>query len=73
MAINNKDEGEVEVVVTELDGHCVSVFSPGGKILRSFGTHGSSEGKFDSPCGVAVDGEGNILVVDGNNNRIQKI
>ncbi len=24
------------------------------------------------PCGVAVDGEGNILVVDRNNHRIQK-
>ena len=61
-----------EVVVTESDEDCVSVFSPNGEKLRSFGTHGSGQGKFKYPCGVAVDGEGNILVADGHNHRIQK-
>ena len=61
-----------EVVVTEWDGHCVSVFSPNGEKLRSFGTRGSGQGQFYRPSGVAVDGEGNILVADSNNNRIQK-
>ena len=61
-----------EVVVSELDGHCVSVFSPSGEKLRSFGTPGSGQGQFLSPHGVAVDCEGNVLVVDHNNNRIQK-
>ena len=61
-----------EVVVTEWDGHCVSVFSPSGEKLRSFGTHGSGQGQFDSPLGVAVDSEGNILVADYHNHRIQK-
>ena len=49
-----------EVVVTENGSHCVSVFSPSGKKLRSFGTRGSGQGQFNSPKGVAVDGEGNI-------------
>ncbi len=61
-----------EVVVTEGNGHCVSIFSSSGEKLRSFGTHGSGQGQFIHPCGVAVDGEGNILVADRNNNRIQK-
>jgi tripartite motif-containing protein 2/3/tripartite motif-containing protein 71 len=61
-----------EVVVTEWEGHCVSVFSPSGEKLRSFGTRGSNQGEFDSPHGVAVDGEGNILVADRDNHRIQK-
>ena len=61
-----------EVVVTEWGVHCVSVFSPSGEKLRSFGTHGSGQGQFDCPCGIAVDGEGNILVIDFRNNRIQK-
>ena len=61
-----------EVVVTERDRHCVSLFSPNGEKLRSFGTLGSGQGRFKHPCGVAVDGEGNILVADGNNSRIQK-
>ena len=61
-----------EVVVSDDDRHCVSVFSPSGVKLRSFGSHGSGHGQFENPDGVAVDGEGNILVADFNNHRIQK-
>ena len=61
-----------EVVITDLRAHCVSVFSPSGKKLHSFGTQGSGEGQFDIPSGVAVDGDGNILVADRDNHRIQK-
>ena len=68
VAINQRGE----VVVTEVDGHCVSVFSPSGEKLRSFGTFGSGQGQLHHPSGVAVDGEGNILVADNNNHRIQK-
>ena len=68
VAINQRGE----VVVTERGRHCVSVFSPNGGKLRSFGTRGSGHGQFNEPRGVAVDGEGNILVTDGGNNRIQK-
>ena len=28
---------------------------------------------FDNPCAVAVDGEGNIIVVDAGNNRVREI
>ena len=59
-----------EVVVTESD--CVSVFSPNGKKLQSFGSVGYDQGQLNNPWGVAVDGEGNILVVDTDNHRIQK-
>ena len=68
VAINERGE----VVVTEWDRHCVSVFSPSGEKLRSFGTHGSGQGQFDCPCGIAVNSEGNILVTDFSNHRIQK-
>ena len=68
VAVNQRGE----VVVTEKDGHFVSVFSPNGEEIRSFGTQGSGHGQFQSPRGVAVDGEGNILIVDGWNHRIQK-
>ena len=62
----------MEVVITEWGGHCVSVFSPTGERLRSFGTIGSGQGQFNRPAGVAVDGDNNILVVDCYNHRIQK-
>ena len=58
-----------EVVVTDGNRHCVSVFSPSGEKLRSYGKRGSGQGEFNDPCGIAVDGEENILVA---NHRIQK-
>ncbi len=61
-----------EVIVTECQKHCVSVFSPSGGHLRTFGSCGSGPGQFSYPCGVAVDSEGNILVADNSNHRIQR-
>ena len=68
VAINQRGE----VIVAEYGGHSVSVFSPSGEKLRTFGTRGSGQGQFESPRGVAVDGEWNTLVADGDNHRIQK-
>ena len=68
VAINQRGE----VVVTEVDGCCVSVFSPNGERLQSFGAYGFDREEFFQPCGVTVDGEGNILVADSGNHRIQK-
>ena len=36
------------------------------------GGRGADKGQFDSPTGIAVDANGNILVADTNNGRIQK-
>ena len=66
MAVNQRGE----VVVAESGRHCVSIFSPGGKKLQSFGTYGSNPGEFMDPRDVAVDGNGNILVIDKR--RLQK-
>ena len=60
------------IVVAERNGHCVSVFTPGGRKIRSFGSKGNSHRQFNSPRGVAVDKGDNIIVVDYNNHRIQK-
>ena len=68
VAINQRGE----VVVAKWEGNRVSVFSPSGGKLRSFATHGSSQGQVWYPREVAVDGEGNILVADSENHRIQK-
>ena len=57
-----------EMVVTECDGHCVSVISGNGE-KKSFGT---GAGHFSSPRGVAIDSGGNILVADFSNNHIQQ-
>ena len=61
-----------EVIVSEFNSNCVTVFSPTGEKLKSFGTSGSDHGQFSGPGGVAIDSEENILVVDSGNHRIQK-
>ena len=66
VAINQKGE----VVVAEMGGSFISVFSPAGEKLLSFGTQGG--GDMDNTCGVAVDGEGNIVVTDCGNHCVQK-
>ena len=64
--------GEVVVTSPAAGRNCISEFSPSGDKLRSFGTKGSGQGQFMRPCGVAIDSEGNILVADRDNHRIQK-
>ena len=61
-----------ELVVIEGSAWCVSVFSPSGEKLRSFGKYGIGEGQFLNPWGVTVDGEENILVADRRNHCILK-
>ena len=65
VAVNQRGE----VVVTEWGGHCVSLFSPSGKKLE---TNNCCPGQLLYPRGVAVDGEGNILVVGSESGQIQK-
>ena len=69
IACNSKGE----VVVVERGLHMVSVYALGGsKLVRRFGSHGTSSGQFKDPDGVTVDGSDNVLVVDSGNHRIQK-
>ena len=68
VAINQRGE----VVVTESSGSCVSVFTPAGEKIQSFGSPGTDHGQFVKPFGVAIDDEENILVVDSSNHCVQK-
>lgn len=56
-----------EIVITESEGSCVSVFSPSGDVIRSIC------GVVGFPSGVAVDNDENILVTDCNDRRILKL
>ena len=55
-----------------MEHNCVSIFASSGEKTRSFGSQGSNHGQFNSPLGVAIDNDGNILVLGGNNHRLQK-
>jgi uncharacterized protein (TIGR03663 family) len=41
--------------------------------VASWGSRGSKPGQFEEPRGLALDGTGNLYVVDSKNNRIQKL
>ena len=60
-----------EVVVSEHNSHCISVYSREGEKIRSFGSEGSSTGQFQFPQGVAITSDNCILISDRYNHRIQ--
>jgi len=49
----------------------ISVFDSNGKFLRKWGVTGSGDGELFRPAGLAVEKNGNIIVVDSGNNRLQ--
>lgn len=54
-------------------GGLVQQFSKDGKFLRTIGqVQGTGPGEFQAPHGLAIDGRGNLYVVDTFNHRIQK-
>jgi RHS repeat-associated protein len=60
-------------------GNAIEKRAPGGSgegappvSASQFGSLGSSVGQFNHPEGAAIDAKGNVWVVDGNNNRVQK-
>ena len=68
VAVNRRDD----IIVAEQSRNCVSIFSPVGEKVKSFGSTGSGYGLFSNPEGVTVDADDNILVADYSNHRIQK-
>ena len=56
----------------ELRGRLGAVAAAGAGFARAIGSKGAGNGQFDRPCGgVAFDGEGNLVVADHDNHRIQ--
>lgn len=47
------------------------MLDPSGRFLRSFGSQGSSDGRFNYPWGITTDALGFIYVCDKENHRIQ--
>jgi len=61
-----------KILVTEYGGNDrISVFTPDGKFISSFGSLGSGDGQFSRPAAMAVDEARNLLyVADACNHRI---
>jgi DNA-binding beta-propeller fold protein YncE len=62
-----------DMIISGTRSNDVSMYSPSGKKLKSFGAQGSGPGQFMFPSGVAVDDLDNILVAEKNKHRIQKL
>lgn len=64
--------GNVHIVDTldSTNGH-VKKYSPDGTLLISWGAHGTAEGQFWEPYGIAIDSSGNMYISD-KTNMIQK-
>ena len=62
------------IIVTEWNGHHVSIFSPEWEKIQSLGSGrcSTTEGQFNYPTGVTVDHDDIIFIVDHINHRIQK-
>jgi len=60
------------IYVADTANHRIQEFTPGGVFLRSWGTAGSGQGRFNGPSGIAVEGSGKVYVADTANHRIQK-
>ncbi|MBI4370563.1 MAG: hypothetical protein HY547_10090, partial [Elusimicrobia bacterium] len=61
------------VYVADYGNHRIQKFLPNGGFAMSWGSAGTTAGKFDNPWGVAVDTtSGYVYVADTDNHRIQK-
>lgn len=66
--------GPDELFVTNAKTHEIEVWSlEDGSLLRTFGGLGRDPGKFFFPSHMALDGDGNLLVTDTGNFRVQKV
>ena len=57
--------------MTDINSHCVFVFTTDDEYVTSFGQPGQEEGDFDWPSYVHVDSNGFIYVSKLHNHRIQ--
>lgn len=61
-----------ELIVADRECHQLMIFDENLKSSFVFGEHGSGEGKFHNPTGLAVDVANSYLYVSDHNNIIQK-
>jgi len=75
-------DGEGNVIVADSYNHCIRKVAPDGTVSTLAGSREGQAGfadgpagdaRFDSPDGVAIDGEGNVIVADNANHCIRKL
>jgi len=59
-------------IVSDCGSSCLKLFDSSGKFLRKIGEEGAADGQFRDPCGLCIDGHGNILVCDYERGVVQQ-
>jgi sugar lactone lactonase YvrE len=73
-------DGEGSIIIADWGNHRVRKLTPDGTVstLAGSGRAGFADGagaaaQFNHPYGVAVDGKGNMIIMDSNNHRVRKV
>uniref|UniRef100_A0A1X7UZB6 RING-type domain-containing protein n=1 Tax=Amphimedon queenslandica TaxID=400682 RepID=A0A1X7UZB6_AMPQE len=61
-----------QVYIADWGNDRIQVLNPDLTFSHSFGSEGSANGQFQSPCDIAIDSQGLVYVADSDNHRIQK-
>ena len=61
-----------QMIISEDEGHCITIATSEGVKVKSFGSKGKGRGQLLAPEGIAITSKGTILVADFCNNRIQE-
>ena len=59
------------LLITSYSSHTVMVYTLKSKLIHQFGAKGPDPGRFNHPCGICVDDNELVYVVDYGNNRVQ--
>ena len=59
------------LLITSYSSHTVMVYTLKSKLIHQFGAKVSDPGRFNHPCGICVDDNELVYVVDYGNNRVQ--
>jgi hypothetical protein len=75
-------DAEGNIIVADSNNHCIRKVTPDGTVSTLAGSREGEDGfadgaaadaRFDGPCSVAIDADGNVLVADNENHCIRKL
>ena len=62
-------DSNLNILITDFNRHCVSIFSSTGELIHEFGKEGEEKGEFVQPRGITMDSEGRIVIISCNPNH----
>lgn len=65
------DKARKHIVFPDIQGHKIIISDLNGNVISKIGDRGDKDAEFNFPPAVAVDGQGNIIVCDQMNARVQ--